>query len=185
MGSLGTARDHIAEQIRLLKDAGVDFLILETFFHLAEMKVALEAAAESGLATIATMSFRPLVTQCSDGYAPAECARQMADLGAVAVGANCEQDPERMLPLLREMQRAAETPLAAQPAAFCTTDECHSFTRLAAFPDDLETIQVSRKRFVEFGRAARSEGIGFVGGCCGANAAYIRALAQGLRAMKD
>src|SRR6266511_2835066 len=40
MGALDTARDHIAEQIRLLKDAGVDFLILETFFHLAEMKVA-------------------------------------------------------------------------------------------------------------------------------------------------
>ena len=49
MGALATARDHIAEQIRLLKDAGVDFLILETFFHLAEMKVALEAAVESGL----------------------------------------------------------------------------------------------------------------------------------------
>ena len=43
MDSLAKARDHIAEQIRLLKDAGVDFLILETFFHLAEMKVALEA----------------------------------------------------------------------------------------------------------------------------------------------
>src|SRR2546421_342814 len=35
MSSLDKARDHIAEQIRLLKDAGVDFLILETFFHLA------------------------------------------------------------------------------------------------------------------------------------------------------
>ena len=81
MDSLGKARDHIAEQIRLLKDAGVDFLILETFFHLAEMKVALEAAAESGLPAVATMSFRPLVTQCSDGHTPAECARVMADLG--------------------------------------------------------------------------------------------------------
>src|SRR5262245_18477171 len=37
MDSLSKAHDHIAEQIRLLKDAGVDFLILETFFHLAEM----------------------------------------------------------------------------------------------------------------------------------------------------
>ena len=49
MESLGKSRDHIAEQIRLLKDAGVDFLILETFFHLAEMKVALECAAAAGL----------------------------------------------------------------------------------------------------------------------------------------
>ncbi|HXG47514.1 MAG TPA: homocysteine S-methyltransferase family protein [Methylomirabilota bacterium] len=180
MESLGKSRDHIAEQIRLLKDAGVDFLILETFFHLAEMKVALERAAAAGLPAVATMSFRPLISKCSDGHTPAECAKVMADLGAVAVGANCEQDPRRMLPLLREMGAATTVPLAAQPAAFRTTDQCHSFTRLPAFPDDLETIQVSRAEFFEFGRAARAEGIRYVGGCCGCNAAYIRALARGV-----
>jgi betaine-homocysteine S-methyltransferase len=180
--ALGKARDHIAEQIRLLKDAGADFLILETFFHLTEMKVALEAAAESGLPVVATISFRPLVTQCSDGHTPGECARVMADLGAVAVGANCEQDPARMLPLLREMRDAAGVPIAAQPAAFRTTDECHSFTRLPEFPDALESIQIPRQAFVDFGRAARNEAIRYVGGCCGANAAYIRALAAGVNA---
>src|SRR3989475_3754632 len=41
-GALDKAAGHVAEQIRLLKDAGVDFLILETFFHLAEMKKALQ-----------------------------------------------------------------------------------------------------------------------------------------------
>lgn len=180
MESLGKSRDHIAEQIRLLKDAGVDFLILETFFHLAEMKVALECAAAAGLPAVATMSFRPLISQCTDGYTPAECAKVMADLGAIAVGANCEQDPQRMLPLLREMREATSVPLAAQPAAFHTTDECHSFTRLPAFPDDLETIQVSRTDFLNFGKAAKNEGVGFLGGCCGCNAAYIRALAHGV-----
>jgi betaine-homocysteine S-methyltransferase len=179
MDALGTARDHIAEQIRLLKDAGVVFLILETFFHLAEMKVALAAAAESGLPVVATMSFRPLVSQCSDGHTPAECARVMADLGAIAVGANCEQDPGRMLPLLQEMRSAVDVPIAAQPAAFRTTDECHSFTRLPQFPDALESIQIPRQAFVDFGKAARNEGIHYLGGCCGSNAAYIRALAAG------
>lgn len=178
--SLDKARDHLGEQIRLLKDAGVDFLILETFFHLSEMRVALECAAASNLPAIATMSFRPLITACSDGHAPAECARVMADLGAIAVGANCEQDPARMLPLLREMGEAVTVPLAAQPSAFLTTDECHSFTRLPAFPDDLETIQISRKEFFDFGRIAARERIGFLGGCCGCNAAYIRALARGV-----
>src|SRR2546430_3349885 len=85
MDSLEKARDHIGEQIRLLKDAGVDFLILETFFHLAEMRVALEAAAASGLPVVATMSFRPLIAKCTDGHTPAECARAIAGLGAVAV----------------------------------------------------------------------------------------------------
>lgn len=178
--SLGKARDHIAEQIRLLKDAGVDFLILETFFHLSEMKVALECAAQAGLPAVATMSFRPLITQCTDGHTPAECARVMAEMGAIAVGANCEQEPGRMLPLLREMRAAVKVPIAAQPAAFRTTDECHSFTRMKAFPDELETIQVSRKEFEEFGKKAMEEGIRFAGGCCGCNAAYIKAVARGL-----
>lgn len=178
MEALPKAADHIAEQIRLLKDAGVDFLILETFFHLAEMKVALQAAARSGLPVVATMSFRPLVTQCSDGHTPAECAKAMADLGAIAVGANCEQDPARMLPLLREMRTATRVPLAAQPAAFRTTDACHSFTRLPEFPDSLESIQIPRQAFADFGRMANSEGIGYVGGCCGCNAAYIRVMAR-------
>jgi betaine-homocysteine S-methyltransferase len=184
MGSLDKSRDHLAEQIRLLKDAGVDFLILETFFHLAEMKVALGCAADSGLPTVATMSFRPLITECTDGHTPAECAKVMADHGAIAVGANCEQDPKRMLPLLREMRAAVNVPIAAQPAAFRTTDDCHSFTRLPTFPDDLETIQVSRREFEDFGRIAKAEGIGYIGGCCGCNPAYIRALARGLAESK-
>jgi len=180
MESLGKSRDHIAEQIRLLKDAGVDFVILETFFHLAEMKVALECAAAANVPAVATMSFRPVISKCTDGHTPAECAKVMADLGAIAVGANCEQDPKRMLPLLREMRAATNVPLAAQPAAFHTTEECHSFTRLPAFPDDLETIQVSRGEFLDFGKAAKHEGIRYLGGCCGCNAAYIRSLARGV-----
>jgi betaine-homocysteine S-methyltransferase len=180
MGSLDKSRDHIAEQTRLLKDAGVDFLILETFFHLAEMQVALKCAAEAALPAVATMSFRPLITKCSDNRTPAECARAMADLGAIAVGANCEQNPARMLPLLRQMRAAVKVPLAAQPAAFRTTDSVHSFTKLPEFPDALETIQVSRSEFLDFGKAARTEGIGYVGGCCGCNAAYIKALDRGL-----
>jgi betaine-homocysteine S-methyltransferase len=166
----------------LLKAAGVDFLILETFFHLAEMKVALQAAKESGLPAVATMSFRPLIHECSDGHSPGECARVMGDLGAVAVGANCEQEPERMLQIIRLMNGAVKVPLAAQPAAFRTTAETPCFTRMSAFPDALETIQVDRGEFVSFGKAARAEGIGYIGGCCECNAAYIRSLAAGLGA---
>lgn len=180
MASLDKSRDHIAEQIRILKEAGVDFLILETFFHLAEMKVALKCAADAGLPAVATISFRPLISKCSDDHTPAECARVMADSGAIAVGANCEQNPNRMLPLLREMRSATKVPIAAQPSAFRTTDQCHSFTRLPEFPDALETIQVGRTEFTDFGKQARTEGIGFIGGCCGCNAAYIKALQRGL-----
>ena len=89
-----------------------------------------------------------------------------------------------MLPLLRQMRESVKVLIAAQPAAFRTTAECHSFTRMPQFPDELETIQVSRKAFTGLGRIAKAEGIGYVGGCCGCNAAYIRALADGLAEAK-
>src|SRR5262249_21545995 len=52
-GALSQAKDLMAEQIRLLKEAGVDFLILETFFRLDEMLAALDAANTSGLPAVA------------------------------------------------------------------------------------------------------------------------------------
>jgi betaine-homocysteine S-methyltransferase len=104
----------------------------------------------------------------------------MADAGAIAVGANCEQEPSRMLEIMRAMRGAVDVPLAAQPAAFCTTDTLQAFTKIPEFPDDLETVQVSRSEFYDFAKNARNEGIGYLGGCCGANASYLRAMRQGI-----
>ena len=177
-------RDLFAEQIRLLAAAGVDFLILETFFRIDEMLLALECGVESGLPCVATVSFRPVIEHTVDGLSPAECAKRLSDAGAIAVGANCEQEPERMLPILRQMREAVEIPIAAQPAAFRTTAELPTFTRMPQFPDEMETLQVSRSMFYEFGKRARNEGISYLGGCCGCNAAYIRELAYGLEDSK-
>src|SRR5947209_10684053 len=126
----GHVRDLINEQVRLLADAGVDFLILETFFHLEEMLIAIECSRACNLPIVATMTFRPTLSQCSDGHSPAACARAMVDAGAAAVGANCEQEPDRMLTIIREMRKAVSVPIAAQPAAFRTTDATPCFTRL-------------------------------------------------------
>lgn len=178
-------RDLLTEQIRLLVDAGADFLILETFFHLQEMLIAIECARASGLPIVATMTFRPKLTECSDGHSPAECARAMVDAGAHVVGANCEQEPERMLAITREMRKAVNVPIAAQPAAFRTTDATPCFTRLPEFPDELESIQLSRHAFARFASSAKSEGIQYLGGCCGCNPAYTHAMSRGLSASRD
>ena len=178
----GHVRDLITEQVRLLADASVDFLILETFFHLEEMLIAIECSRASSLPIIATMTFRPTLSQCSDGHSPADCARAMVDAGAAAVGVNCEQEPDRMLAITRKMHKAVTVPIAAQPAAFRTTDATPCFTRLPQFPDEMEAIQLPRSSFEQFAQRAKSEGIQFLGGCCGCNAAYIHAFARGLAA---
>jgi betaine-homocysteine S-methyltransferase len=183
-GAANYVREQLDEQVRMLVEAGVDFLILETFFHLEEMLIALDCARQSRLPLVATMSFRPRLDRSSDGHSPAECARAMASAGAHLVGANCEQEPGRILTVLREMRAAVDLPLAAQPAAFRTTDETPAFTKLPQFPDEMETIQVARKEFTDFARIAKAEGIGYIGGCCGCNAAYIRAISDGIEITK-
>ena len=181
----GHVRDLITEQVRLLADAKVDFLILETFFHLQEMLIAIECARTTGLRIVATMTFRPQLTQCSDGHSPADCARTMVDAGADVVGANCEQEPERMLTIIREMRKAVSVPIAAQPATFRTTDAVPCFTKLPQFPDEMESIQLPRSSFERFAERAQAEGIQFLGGCCGCNAAYIHAFARGLSSSSE
>jgi len=178
----GHARDLFAEQIRFLKDAGVDFLILETFFRLDEMLIALDEANKSGLPSIATFSFRPTTKFTGDDKSPEEVAVAAVAAGAGSVGANCEQEPSRMLEIVRAMRSVVEVPIAAQPAAFRTTDATPAFTKIPQFPDDLETVQVSRSEFFDFAKNAKAEGIGYLGGCCGCNATYIRAMKRGLNA---
>src|SRR5215471_19235989 len=129
-GAASHVRDLLKEQIALVANVGVDFLIMETFFHLEEMLIALECARDTRLPVIACMTFRPKLTECTDGHSPAECARAMVDRGAHAVGVNCEQEPERMISILREMRSAVPVPIAAQPAAFRTTDAVPCFTKL-------------------------------------------------------
>jgi betaine-homocysteine S-methyltransferase len=179
-GAAAQVRDLFQEQIGCLARAGVHFPMLETFFRLDEMLIALQCARQTQLPIVATLSFRPLLTESADGHSAAERARRLAGEGASVVGANCEQEPERMLPILRAMRAAVGVPLAAQPAAFRTSDETPCFTRLPQFPDDLETIQVSRRDFFAFAAQAQAEGLSYLGGCCGCNAAYIRGMAAGL-----
>ena len=54
--------------------------------------------------------------------------------------------------------------------------------QLPQFPDEMEAIQLPRSSFEQFAGEAKSEGIQFLGGCCGCNAAYIHAFARGLAA---
>src|SRR5947207_5918944 len=70
----GQVRDLVTEQVRLLADAGVDFLILETFFHLQEMLIAIECSRASSLPIVATWIFVRQLSSGSDGLLPANWA---------------------------------------------------------------------------------------------------------------
>ena len=122
--------------------------------------VGLIAGAVNGLGNWAVfaclekgaVTFRPTLTQCSDGHSPADCARKMVDAGAAVVGVTCEQGLDRILAITREMRNAVSVPIAAQPSAFRTTDAVPCFTKLPQFPDEMESIQLPRNAFERFAK---------------------------------
>lgn len=100
----------------------------------------------------------------------------MAEAGASVVGVNCEQEPDRLVTIIREMRKPVTVSIAAQPAAFRTADATPCFRRLPEFPDEMESIQLPRGNFERFAEVARDEGIQYSGGCCGTNARLYSSL---------
>ena len=171
-------RALIEQQVALQQEAGVDFLIGETFIHLEEALIALQAIRQSKLPAMITMNIGHGGSR--DGHSPEECARKLTGEGAAIVGVNCSYDPTVLLEVARRMKSVVDVPVACQPLAYATPDPETPFTELKEFPLALDSRQLSRYTMAEFARRARDSGIDYIGGCCGVVAHHIRAMAEAL-----
>jgi betaine-homocysteine S-methyltransferase len=177
-----------AEQVGWAADAGVDYIVAETFSWGAEAIMALEAIKKhSKVPAVVTFSVHR-EEQTREGWSPAETCKRLEAAGADVVGLNCHRGPDTMLPLLREIRDAVKCHVAALPVPYRTTTEQPSFMSLTdpccgnarAFPIGLDPFVCTRAEIGEFGRAAYEMGVRYLGVCCGAGPHHIRALAEGL-----
>jgi betaine-homocysteine S-methyltransferase len=177
------SRDVVAstfdEQLAQQVDAGVDFIIGETYSWLGEALIAAERAKKTGLPVMITMSFETEAVT-SDGKSPADCARALVDAGADVVGINCLRNPDTTLPLAIDMRNAVEAYVATQPTAYETPKGKPDFTSLPEFPIALEPLQWTRQRMADYARKARDAKINYIGACCGAISTHIREMALAL-----
>jgi betaine-homocysteine S-methyltransferase len=178
-----SSADHVRElfdrQLQKQLEAGPpDFWIGETFSYLGEALLFVERARATGLPVMVTMSFEQPVPVSYEGDTPARCAQRLRDSGADVVGVNCLNGPEQALPIAIEMRDAVEGFVAAQPVAYRTTAERPDFTALPSFPYELDPLQVSRHEMADFAQKARDAGIDYIGSCCGAVHAHVRAMAK-------
>lgn len=171
-------RQVMAQQVEIQNDAGVDFVIGETFDYLAEALIALKVIHEAALPAMITMEMSEAGS--ADGYSPEECARRLAEAGAPIVGVNCSFDPRTSLAVAVRMRGAADVHIACQPAGYRTADPRVTFYQFPEFPVALERHQLSRFAFDDFARRARDLGIRYIGGCCGVAAHHVRAMAEAL-----
>jgi betaine-homocysteine S-methyltransferase len=177
-----------AEQVGWAADAGVDYIVAETFSWGAEAVMALEAIKKhSKVPAVVTFSIHR-EEHTREGWTAAETCKRLEAAGADVVGLNCHRGPDTMLPLLREIRDAVKCEVAALPVPYRTTTEQPSFMSLTdpccgnarAFPIGLDPFVCTRAQIGEFGRAAYEMGVKYLGVCCGAGPHHIRALAEGL-----
>ena len=167
------------EQLAVMTGEGVDFIIGETFSWTGEALLAVERIRAAQLPAMVTLCFEN-TDRTPEGHAPGEAACRLADAGADVVGVNCLRNPENTLPLVRQMRESVRTYVAAQPAAYRTPPGKPDFTSLPEFPTGLEPLQLSRQAMADYAVAARDMGINYIGACCGASPAHIRAMAEAL-----
>ncbi len=109
------------EQVGWAVDAGVDFIIAETFSYTAEAILAVEAIKATGLPAVVTMAIhREGMTL--EGWTPAEACKRLEEAGADVVGLNCARGPETLLPLLKPIRDAVSCHVAALPVPYRTKE---------------------------------------------------------------
>lgn len=154
------------EQIRLVCDAGVDLLIVETMMSLQETRAALIAAKEvCDLPVMATLTFESdgRTLYGTDGVS---AAVTLEKLGACAIGANCSTGPDKMVKLIQSISEVVSIPVIAKPNAGMP---CLNGEGETVYDMDANTFGKEMKRLVDAGAC-------ILGGCCGTTPEYIEKL---------
>jgi betaine-homocysteine S-methyltransferase len=184
------ARAMFEEQVGWAVEAGVDFVIGETYSYAEEALIGLEAIKQAGLPAVITLAVHR-APETREGWSVAEACKRLEDAGADVVGLNCIRGPRTMLPLLREIAAAVDVPVAALPVPYRTHPEEPSFQSLRdphydglpdgmPFPTALDPFTCNRYEIADFTREARDLGVRYFGVCCGASPHHIRSMAETL-----
>jgi 5-methyltetrahydrofolate--homocysteine methyltransferase len=164
------AQASFERQAQALAEGGVELFVVETFTALEEARLAVAAAAATGLPVVASMAFDPN-GHTVFGVTPGRAAVELAEAGALVVGANCGTiSPVEMVDIIRQFRQATQLPLIAQPNAG-RPQRTETGTVFPERPDD----------FAPSAAAFRDLGATVIGGCCGTTPQHIAAVVARLK----
>ena len=155
------------EQAEALAEAGPDGLVIETMSDLAEAKIALAAAKATGLFTVACMVYDSGKNKDRTmmGVTPEQAARELADAGADAIGANCGNGIAGYVPVCQRLHAAADLPVWIKANA-----------GLPEMKDGQVVYSTTPEEFASHVPRLVEAGASYIGGCCGTSPDYIRAV---------
>jgi len=168
--TLVQVREIFEEQARVLLEAGVDLLLLETFGSLLEAAEAVRAARglSGQVPIVAEMTFLSDGRTAFGESAPHALAT-LALAGADAVGMNCTLGPQETHDVFVRLPSSIQTPLSVMPNAGYPTI-VHGRNVYLSSPDYLS----------DYARAYSEAGAAIIGGCCGTTPEHIRAMARAI-----
>jgi len=171
---LDLAAATFADQAAALVEGGVDLFVLETFRHLEEIRIAIDAARQAApeLPIIASMAFNPSET-VADGSTPEQVAATLRDWGADVIGVNCGDGPQLALAIAERM-RGAGLPLCVQPNAGLPRTVDGRLLYMAT----PEYLDVFARRTIQLGAT-------MIGGCCGTTPEHVHWMAKSGRMLGD
>ncbi len=165
-------RSAFEEQARALAAGGADALVVETMSDLEEATIAVTAARVTGLPVVGCMVFDS--GQDKDrtmmGTTPEQAAQGLEAAGADVIGANCGQGIAGFVTICRRLRAATTRPVWIKANA--------------GLPELLAGRAVYRatpESFAAHVPALAEAGANFLGGCCGTNPDFIRAVSAELR----
>lgn len=164
--SFDDAYEAFKEVVLLGRDL-VDGFILETFTDLYELKCALLAVKENSDKPVFTTMTFDASGHTLTGTSPRIMAELMSNMGVNALGVNCSLGPKDLKPVVDEFLRYSQVPILVQPNR-----------GLPKLVDGKATYSLTVEDFSavmdEFCRA----GVAVLGGCCGTNPDFIRAISN-------
>ncbi|MEO5704231.1 MAG: homocysteine S-methyltransferase family protein [Candidatus Limnocylindrales bacterium] len=166
------AREVFAEQARALAAGGADVIWVETMSDVDEAVAAILGAKDAApdLPVIATMSFDTR-GHTMMGVTPERAAAALLEAGAVAVGGNCGNGPEELVPVLERMRKAF-------PDAVLVAKGNVGMPQLVGLAVEYPTTP---ETMAEFAARFRDAGANVIGACCGSTPPHLQAMAAALR----
>jgi 5-methyltetrahydrofolate--homocysteine methyltransferase len=165
------AVDVFREQAASLVAGGVDLIWIETMSDLNEMRAAIQGvrAASPGIALIATMTFDTR-GHTMMGVSPEEAVAHLDAWGVDAIGGNCGNGPDELIPVIAAMHAVApDVVLVAKSNA-----------GMPELVDMQAVYRASPETMAATALEMRGAGARIIGGCCGSSPDHIRAMADAL-----
>ncbi|RPJ42359.1 MAG: homocysteine S-methyltransferase family protein [Chloroflexi bacterium] len=167
------AETAYADQARLLSEAGVDLLVIETQFDLNEAKAAIRGARSvTDLPIVCSFSY-DRGTRSMMGVKPAQVGKELADAGVSALGINCGRSLEDNLQALQELRQVTQLPIWFKPNAGLPHND-----EQGALVYDV-TPEMMADQVPQWVAA----GARLVGGCCGTSPDHLKAIAMAAHAL--